>query len=90
MDLNFGSEILALFLCVMWTIVVQVVSSFWHPRSELFHHGTLAAGEFAGVILISYWCGAPVTGIVVSFALFIGFDHFFDAWKIHRPPSPLH
>lgn len=90
MPLNFGSEILALFLCVMWTVVVLLIGSFWHPKRQLVRDVTLAVGEFIGVLLIARWCEAPVTAIVVFFVLLIGYDHYFDAWKIHHPPSPLH
>lgn len=84
MELNFGSEILALFLCVMWTLVVILVSAVWNPKSELLHDVVLAIAELAGVIAIAFVCKAPLTGIAVASALFFGYEHFFGTWKTHR------
>lgn len=81
MDISIGNEILALFLCLVYTFFIKGVGAVWHPQSELLHDVALAVGELAGVIAITIMGKAPLTGVVVVLVLLLGYEHYFSAWR---------
>lgn len=87
MDISIGNEILALFLFVIWTFVVMLVSAVWNPKSEFLHHVVVAIVELVGVIAIALICKAPLVGIGVVYALLFGYEHFFSVWWTSRHSS---